>query len=574
MTSSPPTERTTPPGEPSDDGSRPTPRTARGRFPMAAPRVFIPAAVILVLFSATAAIFPDRMGDWLASANTNVVIDLGWWYVLVVTSFVAFSLWMALSPMGSIVLGKDDEDPEFGLKSWFAMLFAAGMGIGLVFWGVAEPLNHLATPPPGTDVAGGPDQVARTAMDTTFLHWGLHAWAIYVVVGLAIAYAVHRKGRPISIRWALEPLLGKRILGFWGDVVDVVAIVGTLFGVATSLGFGVKQVGAGLSFLGVVDEASTPLLVLLIAIITGVALVSVVTGVDKGIRYLSNINMGVAAGLLVAVLLLGPTVFLLSDFVTQIGSYLQNFLKLSFDVRPFQGEAGQSWLSGWTTYYWGWWMSWAPFVGVFIARISRGRTVREFVLGVLLVPTMVTFLWFSVLGGTAIWTEMFGGGGLIGEEGVSTDLALFQMLDTLPLGTVLSVVAIFLIVVFFVTSSDSGSFVVDMLAEGGDPNPPVWSRAFWASMEGVVAAVLLMAGAGGLAALQTSAILVAAPFSIIMVLLMIATAKALLAENRVIQRKKRKWLATQIADEVTEGLQDSGTIPAVDATPTKGSPRR
>ncbi|GHJ58442.1 choline transporter [Nocardioides sp. OK12] len=541
---------------------------------MAAPRVFIPAAVILVLFSATAAIFPDRMGDWLASANTNVVIDLGWWYVLVVTSFVAFSLWMALSPMGSIVLGKDDEDPEFGLKSWFAMLFAAGMGIGLVFWGVAEPLNHLATPPPGTDVAGGPDQVARTAMDTTFLHWGLHAWAIYVVVGLAIAYAVHRKGRPISIRWALEPLLGKRILGFWGDVVDVVAIVGTLFGVATSLGFGVKQVGAGLSFLGVVDEASTPLLVLLIAIITGVALVSVVTGVDKGIRYLSNINMGVAAGLLVAVLLLGPTVFLLSDFVTQIGSYLQNFLKLSFDVRPFQGEAGQSWLSGWTTYYWGWWMSWAPFVGVFIARISRGRTVREFVLGVLLVPTMVTFLWFSVLGGTAIWTEMFGGGGLIGEEGVSTDLALFQMLDTLPLGTVLSVVAIFLIVVFFVTSSDSGSFVVDMLAEGGDPNPPVWSRAFWASMEGVVAAVLLMAGAGGLAALQTSAILVAAPFSIIMVLLMIATAKALLAENRVIQRKKRKWLATQIADEVTEGLQDSGTIPAVDPTPGKGSPRR
>lgn len=284
--------------------------------------------------------------------------------------------------------------------------------------------------------------------------------------------------------------------------------------------------------------------------------------------------MGVAAGLLAAVLLLGPTVFLLSDFVTQIGSYLQNFLKLSFDVRPFQGEAGQTWLSGWTTYYWGWWMSWAPFVGVFIARISRGRTVREFVLGVLLVPTMVTFLWFSVLGGTAIWTEMFGGGGLIGEEGVSTDLALFQMLDTLPLGTVLSVVAIFLIVVFFVTSSDSGSFVVDMLAEGGDPNPPVWSRAFWATMEGVIAAVLLMAGAGGLAALQTSAILVAAPFSIIMVLLMVATAKALLAENRVIQRKKRKWLATQIADEVTEGLQDSGTIPAVDPTPTKGRGRR
>ena len=374
------------------------PTSPGGKQPlMRAPRVFLPAAGLLVVFVALAAIFPDRMSDALSTANTTVVQDLGWFYVAVVTGFVVFSLWAALSPMGDIVLGKDDEDPEFGLGSWFAMLFAAGMGIGLVYWGVAEPLNHFNSPPPGS-AAGDAAQTARTAMDTTFLHWGLHAWAIYVVVGLAIAYAVHRKGRPISIRYALEPLFGKRILGFWGDVVDIIAIIGTLFGVATSLGYGVTQVGSGLSFLGVVDEAGTGLLVLLIIGITAIALASVVSGVDKGIKLLSNVNMGVAAVLLALVLLLGPTVFLLSDFVTQIGSYLQNFLRMSFNVRPFQGEDGQAWLSGWTTYYWGWWMSWAPFVGVFIARISRGRTVRQFVMGVLLVPTMVTFLWFSVMG--------------------------------------------------------------------------------------------------------------------------------------------------------------------------------
>ena len=531
-----------------------------GRFRMAAPRVFLPSAVLLLLFVALAAIFPDRMSDALTTANNTVVRDLGWFYVAVVTGFVAFSLWAALSPMGDIVLGKDDEEPEFRLGSWFAMLFAAGMGIGLVYWGVAEPLNHYNSPPPGS-ASGDAATTARTALDTTFLHWGLHAWAIYVVVGLAIAYAVHRKGRPISIRYALEPLFGKRILGFWGDVVDVIAILGTLFGVATSLGYGVTQVGSGLSFLGVVDEAGTGLLVALIAGITAIALVSVLSGVDKGIKLLSNVNMGVAAALLLAVLVLGPTVFLLSDFVTQIGSYLQNFLRMSFNVRPFQGEDGAAWLSGWTTYYWGWWMSWAPFVGVFIARISRGRTVRQFVMGVLLVPTLVTFLWFSVMGGSAIYREMFGEGGLVVDGAVNTDTALFELLSGLPGGTILSVAALFLIVVFFVTSSDSGSFVVDMLAEGGNLNPPLWSRAFWATMEGVIAAVLIVVGAGGLAALQTMSILVAAPFSIVMILMVIATTKALLAEHRWYQKRRRQWFAQQVAEEVTEELRKDPSVP-------------
>lgn len=544
-----------PPSTPDTQSATTSGHPGGSRFTMAAPRVFLPSAGLLILAVAIAAIWPKRVGSWLATANTTVVQDLGWWYILVVTGFVAFAIWIALSPMGEIVLGKDDEEPEFGLKSWFSMLFAAGMGIGLVFWGVAEPLNHYASPPPGSDTGGGKAEAARTAMDTTFLHWGLHAWAIYVVVGLAVAYAVHRKGRPISLRWALEPLLGRHVLGIWGDLIDVLAIVGTLFGVATSLGFGVTQVGAGLSYLGVVDEASTTLLVGLIAVITLIALASVVSGVDKGIKLLSNINMGLAAGLLLLVLILGPTVFLLSDFVTQVGSYLENFVKMSFNVRPFEPN-GAEWLSGWTTYYWGWWMSWAPFVGVFIARISRGRTVRQFIAGVMLVPTLITFLWFSVLGGSGLYREVFGSGGLIdGDGGVSTNTALFQLLDGFPMGPALSVLALFLIVVFFVTSSDSGSFVIDMLAEGGNLHPPVWSRVFWASMEGIVAAVLLVAG--GLAALQTTAILVAAPFSIVMVLMVIATSKALLAENRVIQKRKRKWLTEEVAEKVADDARSA-----------------
>ncbi|KAB7744904.1 BCCT family transporter [Nostocoides sp. F2B08] len=518
-----------------------------------APRVFWPALGALVVFLALAFAAPEQMGEVLSTLNGTIVGDLGWYYVLLVAVFVIFSVWVALSPMGNIVLGRDDEKAEFSLKSWFAMLFAAGMGIGLVFWGVAEPLNHFASPPPGT-----PDNAAaraREAMDTTFLHWGLHAWAIYVVVGLAVAYTVHRRGMPISLRWTLQPILGDRVKGWVGDVIDVTAIVGTLFGVATSLGLGVSQIGAGLSFLGVIDEASEWVLVALIAVITAIAVVSVVTGVDKGIRYLSNVNMGLAGVLAIAVLLLGPTVFLLSDFVQQVGSYVQNFIRLSFRTLPFEGEAGVGWLSGWTTYYWGWWMSWAPFVGIFIARISRGRTVREFVTGVLLVPTLVTFLWFSILGGSALYRELFGQGGMINEDGgVNTSEALFLLLDGLPLAGLLSVIAIFLIVVFFVTSSDSGSFVVDMLASGGVTDPPVWSRIMWGVLEGSIAAALLLAGGGGLGALQTMAILVAAPFSIIMVLMMISTARSLLWEHGRHMRRQRELERAELVSHLEERI--------------------
>ncbi|MBM6403552.1 BCCT family transporter [Phycicoccus sp. CSK15P-2] len=540
---------------------------------MTAPRVFWPALAVIGGFVVLALIAPERTGEIFSSISGAVVGDLGWYYILIVSGFVAFSLWAAVGPTGRVVLGADDEKPEFGLMAWFAMLFAAGMGIGLVFWGVAEPLSHFASPPPGTGETAG--EQARAATDVTYLHWGLHAWGIYVVVGLAVAYAVHRKGRPVSIRWALEPLLGERVKGVLGDVIDVIAVVGTLFGVATSLGFGVSQVGSGLQFLGAVDEVGNVLLVLLVVGITGLATLSVATGLDKGIKILSNANMVIAAALLLFVLFAGSTVFLLGDFVSSVGSYIANFFQLSFQTLAFQGEEGTDWVSGWTTFYWGWWMSWAPFVGVFIARISKGRTVREFVAGVLLVPTLVTFLWFAVFGGSGIHREIFGDGGLIGEEGVDTTSALFQLLDGFPLAGLTSVVAIVLVVVFFVTSSDSGSYVVDMLSSGGNPNPPVWSRVMWALLEGAVAVSLLLAGGGGLDALQTAAILLALPFSLVMIGMVLALSRALLHEHGRMERAERRLLADEIAGQIARRrdfvapVDGAASVPAATADPAE-----
>jgi len=526
--------------------------------PKLAPRVFGPAAAIVSVVVLLGIVLPEQMSSWITTANDTVVGTLGWYYVLITFGFVVFCAWLAFSRFGDIKLGKDEEGPEFGIFSWFAMLFSAGMGIGLMFWGVAEPLNHFNNPPPGTE--GSPGELATAAMGRTFLHWGVHAWAIYVVVGLAVAYAVHRRGLPVSVRWALEPLLGDRVKGWLGDVIDVLAIVGTLFGVATSLGFGVSQVGAGLEFLGYFDN-STTLQVILILGITVIATASVASGLGTGIKWLSNINLGLAGFLLVFVLIAGPTLFLFRESVAATGYYLQNFLRLSFDTMPYEGEAGSSWLGGWTTYYWGWWMSWSPFVGIFIARISRGRTVREFIGGVLLVPTMLTMLWFVALGGTALYQEVMGNGGLIDPEaGVSTDTALFEMLDLLPGGAVLSGLALLMIVVFFVTSSDSGSFVVDMISTGGSPNPPLWSRVFWAILEGAIAAALIIAGTasgdpqGGLAALQTMAILVAAPFTIVMILACFALVRSLAEEHREKLRLERAVLRREIAQETAEAL--------------------
>src|SRR6185312_3861005 len=397
--------------------------------------VFWPAAIITIVFATFAMTMPDTAESFFSSIQTKIIGYFNWYYVLIATGFVVFSLWLGFGKFGEIKLGKDEDEPEFSLGSWFSLLFAAGMGIGLVFYGVSEPLSHFASPKPGA--SGSPAELAQQAQAQTFLHWGVHAWSIYVVIGLALAYAIHRRGRPVSIRWAMEPLLGQKVRGGLGNLIDVIALVGTIFGVATSLGLGVLQISAGLESAGII-KSSMVIDLVIIAVVTCFVLFSVLSGVGKGMKWLSNTNLILAAVFVVFLLVVGPTQFLLRNFVQSTGNYLQEFLGMAFNVSAFSGAAGEAWQSTWTTFYWGWWISWAPFVGIFIARISKGRTVRQFVSGVILVPTLVTLLWFSILGGTAIYSELSGPGGLVGPNGkVDAAGALFATLDQLPAGSVL-----------------------------------------------------------------------------------------------------------------------------------------
>ncbi|HTN55402.1 MAG TPA: BCCT family transporter, partial [Microbacterium sp.] len=415
--------------------------------------VFWPAALIVVAFAGFALLAPRVAEALFQGIQTTIVNAFNWYYVLIAAFFVAFCLFLGFSRFGDIKLGRDDEEPEFSLMSWFSLLFAAGMGIGLVFYGVSEPLSHFTSPRPG--VTGTPEQLAQAALGQTYLHWGVHAWSIYVVIGLALAYAIHRRHRPVSIRWTLEPLLGKRVEGGWGHAIDVIALVGTLFGVATSLGLGVLQMSSGLHTAGLADPDETTQVVLIL-VISVFVLMSVLSGVTKGMKWLSNINL-VLAGLLVLYLLaVGSTEFLLRDFVQSLGYYVQNFIGLSFNVSAFQGAAGEQWQASWTSFYWGWWISWAPFVGIFIARVSKGRTVRQFVIGVILVPTLLGILWFSVLGGSALAMELADPGTLTGADGeVDLEGALFAMLEHVPGAAIVSVGAIVLLAIFFITSADS-----------------------------------------------------------------------------------------------------------------------
>lgn len=516
-----------------------------------APWVFWPAAAVILAFVAFAMAFPSVAEGLFSSVQSGIVGAFGWYYVLLAAAFVVFALWMGVSRYGDIRLGKDDDEPEFSRVSWLSMLFAAGMGIGLVFYGVAEPLSHYASPRPG--VTGNDNELAGQALSQTYLHWGVHAWAIYIVVGLGMAYAIHRRGRPVSIRWALEPLLGDRVKGGWGNVIDVVSVVGTLFGVATSLGLGVLQISAGLSAAGLADPTIVVQIVL-IAAITGVTIFSLVSGVTKGMKWLSNINIVLAALLLVFVLVSGPTLFLLRDFVQSLGAYLQNVVGLTFTVSAFSGAEGEAWQGSWTTFYWGWWMSWAPFVGIFIARISKGRTVREFVVGVLVVPTLLTFLWFSVMGGAALYRQVFGDGALVGADGsVDTEGALFEMLQGLPGGSIAVFGAILLIGLFFITSSDSGSLVLGMISTGGDTEPKTWVRIFWACVTALVAIALLVTG--GLDALKTAAIITALPFSVVMIGICVATFRAFDSEHKRFLRAQRRQFRDSIGDHF--GLEEA-----------------
>lgn len=516
--------------------------TSTSRRPIA-PWVFWPAAAVILTMVVFAVVAPGVAGATFSALQSTIVDTFSWYYVLIAAFFVAFAVWMGFSRFGDIKLGRDDDEPEFSMLAWTSLLFAAGMGIGLVFYGVAEPLSHFAEPRPG--VTGTERQLAQSAMAQTYLHWGLHAWAIYVVVGLALAYAIHRRGRPISIRWTLEPLLGKRVRGGLGNAIDVVALVGTVFGVATSLGLGVLQISAGLEESGIAAATLTTQIGV-IAVIAAITVLSLISGIGRGMKWLSTTNLLLAGLLLLFLLVVGPTQFLLREFVQSIGTYLQNFIGLTFTVSAFAGAEGEQWQASWTTFYWGWWMSWAPFVGVFIARVSRGRTVRQFVAGVLLVPTVLTFLWFSVLGGNALHRELVGEGGLIADGSVDVESALFDLLGGLPGGAALTYGAILLIGIFFITSADSGSLVMSMIATGGDPEPRNGLRVFFALVTALLAVALLISG--GLGALQTAAILSALPFSVVMILMCAATVAAFGRERRAYERAQRAQFVDHIGD--------------------------
>ncbi|GAA3027018.1 BCCT family transporter [Microbacterium dextranolyticum] len=536
------------------------------------PWVFWPAAVVVVVIAGFAMIFPAVAEETFAELQAAIVSTFSWYYVLIAAFFVAFALVLGFSRFGDIKLGKDDDDPEFSLGAWFSLLFAAGMGIGLVFYGVSEPLSHFVNPRPG--VTGTDAQLAQNALIQTYLHWGVQAWAIYVVVGVALAYAIHRRRRPISIRWALEPLLGKRVRGVWGNVIDALALVGTIFGVATSLGLGVLQIGAGLDAAGF-GAPDTFTQILIIGVITVFVLASVLSGVARGMKWLSTFNLLLAGLLLVFVLFAGQTVYLLREWVQSIGSYLQNYIGLSFTVSAFQGEAGEQWQAAWTSFYWGWWISWAPFVGIFIARVSKGRTVREFVLGVLIVPTLVGILWFAVLGGSALYQELQQPGSMLTPDGgVNLQGALFQLFTHLPAGQVLTIGAIILIAIFFVTSADSGALVMGMLATGGDAEPRRWIRVFFTVATSVLAVALLLAG--GLTALQTAAITIALPFSVVMLLICWATVIAFRRERRVYDRAERAHLVEYVGEhyglDVESGNEQGVRMPSW-LRPRRSSPR-
>ncbi|PKI89640.1 choline transporter [Actinomycetales bacterium SN12] len=527
----------------SRDGSDPS-GTSTERTPQVLRWVFWPAAVIVLAFALFALLLPGVAETAFQAVQTSIVNAFNWYYVLIAAFFVAFCLFMGFSRFGDIKLGRDDEEPEFSAMSWFALLFAAGMGIGLVFYGVSEPLSHFTNPRPG--VTGTPAQLAQAALGQTYLHWGVHAWSIYVVIGLALAYTIHRRRRPISIRWTLEPLLGKKVEGGWGHAIDVIALVGTLFGVATSLGLGVLQMSAGLHSAGIADPDEFTQIILIL-IISVFVLMSVLSGVTKGMKWLSNANLVLAGLLVIYLLVMGPTEFLLRDFVQSIGYYIQNFVGLSFNVSAFQGAAGEQWQASWTSFYWGWWISWAPFVGIFIARVSKGRTVREFVVGVILVPTLLGILWFAVLGGSALALELREPGTLTGSEGaVDLQGALFALLQHVPGSTIVSIGAILLLAIFFITSADSGALVMGMIATGGDPEPKRWIRTFFVGVTALLAIALLLSG--GLTALQTAAITIALPFSIVMLLMCWSTVVAFSRERRAYAKAERAQFIDKIGD--------------------------
>jgi len=509
--------------------------------------VFIPAVIVTLLLVIGTISNPELAGEVFSSTLAFITTNFGWFYMLSVAFFLVFIVGIAMTPWGSIKLGPDHAEPQYSFPAWFAMLFSAGYGIALLFFGVAEPVLHYASPPAG---AGETVDAAKQAMQIAFFHWGFHIWAIYGLTGLVLAYFSFRHGLPLSMRSALYPIIGERIYGPIGHVVDVFAILGTLFGIATTLGLSVTQINAGINYLWPSIPISINVQIIAIAIITGLAICSVVAGLDKGVKNLSLLNMILAIGLMLFVFLVGPSIFILETFLQNTGSYLNNIIERTFNLQAYSRS---DWIGNWTLFIFGWTIAWSPFVGLFIAKISRGRTIRQFVFGVMFVPTIFTFLWFSVFGDTALHMIMVEGyTSLISDVQADNAIALFKLFELLPMTSIASFLAVVLIITFFVTSSDSGSLVIDSLAAGGALHTPVWQRVFWASIEGVVASALLLAG--GLSALQTMTIASALPFAIIMMIAALGMWRALVIEGHHETSLQSHMQGSRLASNAGPGL--------------------
>ncbi|WP_243057669.1 BCCT family transporter [Nocardioides sp. SR21] len=526
--------------------------------------VFGVTAAIAVAFLAWGFISTASLADASSTALTWVMEDMGWLFVTTASAFVVFVIWLAASRFGNIPLGRDDEDPEFRTVSWVAMMFSAGMGIGLMFYGVSEPISHFVTPPPGTGEEGDPAAV-QNAMATTLFHWTLHPWAIYAVVGLAIAYGVYRKGRLQLISAAFEPLIGEHAKGGWGKVIDMLAIFATLFGSAASLGLGALQISSGLEIVGGVGDVGNGVLVGIIAVLTVAFILSAVTGVAKGIQYLSNINMVLAVALAVFLFVVGPTVFMLNLVPTSIGSYVDDLPMMAARTGA-EGQETSDWLQTWTVFYWAWWISWTPFVGMFIARISRGRTIRQFVTGVLLVPSLVSLVWFCIFGGAAINLQQTGRD-IAGAGDGAVESQLFTTLEAYPWATLTSVLVMVLVGIFFVSGADAASIVMGTLSERGTQHPSRPTVIFWGVATGAVAAVMLLVGGDdALTGLQNITIVAALPFVLVMIGLAVALVKDLRTDPLMV---RRKYAEEAVVQAVVTGVTAHGDdfVIAVDHDP-------
>ena len=504
--------------------------------------VFMISGLVVIAFVAYALIAPQQAGDFFGWLRPALTSTFDWFFLLAANVFVLFSLFLIVSPWGSVRLGGSEATPDYGYPGWFAMLFAAGMGIGLMFFGVLEPTYYFGTPwgdeplgvvrpfdENGDLIAANVAEARRMALAATSYHWSLHAWAIYAIVALALALFSYNKGLPLSIRSAFYPILGDRVWGWWGHTIDTLAVFATLFGLATSLGIGAQQANAGLTYVYGIPNTTT-VQVILICGITAIALISVLRGLDGGVKVLSEINMVLALGLLLFVMFTAGAVGILSEFVTGLGAYAQEVIPLS---NPF-GREDDGYMQGWTAFYWAWWISWSPFVGMFIARVSRGRTVREFITCVLVIPSIVCIFWMAVFGGAAINDVIANPETSAVKANVidsySPELSLFAMLDSLPLSAITSTLGIVLVIVFFVTSSDSGSLVIDTITAGGKVDAPVSQRIFWCTFEGLVAISLLIGG--GLTALQAMVISTGLPFTLILLVMCYCIIKGLMSEKR------------------------------------------